>query len=72
MKLYTIIDSRGPTAYYRSRARAAIDLIDRLGDERPHSLTGSEIVQALTRSSRLWILTESSREVSVDWQEVDQ
>lgn len=72
MKLYTIIDSRGPTTYYRSRARAAIDLIDRLGDERPHSLTGSEIVQALTRSSRLWILTESSREVSVDWQEVDQ
>jgi len=72
MKLYTVLDSRGPTAYYHSRARAAIDLIDRLGDERPHSLTGSEIVQALTRSSRLWILTTTGREVSVDWQEAGQ
>ena len=72
MKLYTILDSRGPTAYYHSRARAAIDLIDRLGAERPNSLTGSEIVQALTRSSRLWILTTTGREVSVDWQEAGQ
>ena len=72
MKLYTIIDSRGPTTYHRARARAALDLIDRLGDDRPRSLTGSEIVAALTRSSRVWILTESGREVSVDWQEVGQ
>lgn len=72
MKLYTIIDSRGPTTYHRSRAVCALDLIDRLGDEHPHSLTVSEIFQALTRSSRLWILTTTGREVSVDWQEVDQ
>ena len=70
MKLYTILDSQGPTVYHRSRATAALDLIDRLGAERPRNLTGSEIVAALTRSSRLWILTESGREVSVDWQEV--
>jgi hypothetical protein len=69
MKLYTILDSQGPTVYHRSRATAALDLIDRLGAERPRNLTGSEIVAALTRSSRLWILTESGREVSIDWQE---
>lgn len=69
MKLYTILDSAGPTVYHRSRATAALDLIDRLGAERPRNLTGSEIVAALTRSSRLWILTESGREVSIDWQE---
>jgi hypothetical protein len=70
--LYTILDSQGPTTYHRSRAAAALDLIDRLGADRPRSLTGSEIVAALTRSSRVWILTESGREVSVDWQEVGQ
>lgn len=70
MKLYTIIDSRGPTTYHYARAVCALDVIARLGDDRPRSLTGSEIVAALTRSSRLWILTESGREVSVDWQEV--
>jgi hypothetical protein len=68
--LYTILDSAGPTTYHRSRAAAALDLIDRLGADRPRSLTGSEIVAALTRSSRVWILTESGREVSVDWTEV--
>jgi hypothetical protein len=72
MKLYTILDSRGPTTYHRSRAVCALDLIDRLGADRPNNLTGSEIVAALTRSSRVWILTESGREVSVDWQEVGQ
>jgi hypothetical protein len=72
MKLYTILDSQGPTTYHHARATAALDLIDRLGADRPRSLTGSEIVAALTRSSRLWILTESGREVSVDWQEVGQ
>lgn len=70
MKLYTVLDSRGPTTYHRSRAVCALDLIDRLGDDRPRSLTGSEIVSALTRSSRVWILTESGREVSIDCQEV--
>jgi len=68
----TILDSQGPTTYHRSRAAAAVDVIHRLGADRPRSLTGSEIVQALTRGSRLWILTESGREVSVDWQEVGQ
>ena len=72
MKLYTILDSRGPTTYHKARATAALDLIDRLGADRPRSLTGAEIVAALTRSSRVWILTESGREVSVDWQEVGQ
>ena len=70
MKLYTNLDSQGPTTYHKARAAAALDLIDRLGAERPNSLTGSEIVAALTRSSRLWILTTTGREVSVDWTEV--
>ena len=70
--MITILDSQGPTTYHRSRAAAAVDVIHRLGADRPRSLTGSEIVQALTRGSRLWILTESGREVSVDWQEVGQ
>lgn len=70
MKLVTILDSQGPTTYHHSRAAAALDLIERLGAERPRSLTGAEIVAALTRSSRLWILTRTGREVSIDWQEV--
>jgi hypothetical protein len=70
MKLYTILDSQGPTTYHRSRAAAALDVLDRLDGTGPRSLTGSEIVQALTRSSRLWILTTTGREVSVDWTEV--
>jgi hypothetical protein len=69
MKIFTIRDSAGPTVYHRSRAAAALDLIDRLGADRPRSLSGAEIVAALTRSSRLWILTTTGREVSVDWQE---
>lgn len=72
MKLYTILDSQGPTTYHKARAAAALDVIARLGVDRPRSLTGSEIVAALTRSSRLWILTTTGREVSVDWQEVGQ
>jgi len=72
MKLYTILDSQGPTTYHRSRAAAALDVLDRLDGTGPRSLTGSEIVKALTRSSRLWILTTTGREVSVDWQEVGQ
>ena len=72
MKLYTILDSQGPTVYHRSRAAAALDVLDRLDGTGPRSLTGAEIVQALTRSSRLWILTTTGREVSVDWTEVGQ
>jgi hypothetical protein len=67
--MITVLDSQGPTVYHRSRAAAALDLIDRLGADRPRSLSGAEIVAALTRSSRLWILTTTGREVSVDWQE---
>jgi hypothetical protein len=70
MKLYTILDSQGPTVYHRSRAAAALDVLDRLDGTGPRSLTGAEIVQTLTRSSRLWILTTTGREVSVDWTEV--
>jgi hypothetical protein len=70
--MITILDSEGPTTYHRSRAAAALDVLDRLDGTGPRSLTGAEIVQALTRSSRLWILTTTGREVSVDWQEVDR
>jgi len=70
--MITVLDSQGPTTYHSSRAAAAVDIVHRLGADRPRSLTGSEIVAALTRSSRVWILTESGREVSVDWQEVGQ
>lgn len=72
MTIITILDSQGPTTYHCGRAAAAVDVIHRLGADRPQSLTGAEIVEALTRGSRLWILTESGREVSVDWQEVGQ
>ena len=68
--MITVLDSHGPTTYHRSRAAAAVDVIHRLNGTGPQHLTGAEIVKALTRSSRLWILTESGREVSVDWQEV--
>jgi len=72
MKLVTILDSEGPTTYHHSRAAAAVDVVHRLGADLPRSLTGAEIVEALTRHSRLWILTRTGREVSVDWQEVGQ
>ncbi len=70
MKLYTIRDSQGPTVYHRSRAAAALDVLDRLDGTGPRSLTGAEIVKALTRSSQLWVQCTNGREVSVDWQEV--
>lgn len=68
--MITILDSQGPTTYHRSRAAAAVDVVHRLGADLPRSLTGSGIVEALTRHSRLWILTRTGREVSIDWQEV--
>ena len=68
--MITILDSHGPTTYHRSRAAAAVDGIHRLNGTGPQHLTGSAIVEALTRSSRLWILTAAGREVSVDWTEV--
>jgi hypothetical protein len=70
--LYTILDSQGPTTYHGGRAAAALDVLDRLDGTGPRSLTGAEIVQALTRSSRLWILTPSGREVSIRCDEVDR
>jgi hypothetical protein len=68
--MITILDSQGPTTYHRSRAAAAVEVMHRLNGTGPRSLTGSEIVKALTRSSRLWIMTAAGREISVDWQEV--
>jgi hypothetical protein len=70
MKLYTILDSQGPTTYHAGRAAAAVDVIHRLNGTGPQHLTGSEIVEALTRSSSLWILTPSGREVSIRCDEV--
>ena len=70
--LYTILDSEGPTTYHGGRAAAAVDVIHRLNGTGPRSLTGSEIVDALTRSSSLWILTSSGREVSIRCDEVDR
>lgn len=70
MKLYTILDSQGPTVYHRSRAAAALDVLDRLDGTGPRSLTGAEIVKALTRSSQLWVQCTNGREVSVNWTEV--
>ena len=72
MKLYTILDSQGPTTYHKARAAAALDVLGRLDGAGPRHLTGAEIVKALTVGSRLWILTTTGREVSVDWQEVGQ
>jgi hypothetical protein len=71
MKLYTILDSQGPTTYHHARAAAALDVLGRLDGTGPRSLTGSEIVKVLTRYSALWILTTTGREVSVDWQKPD-
>jgi hypothetical protein len=70
--LYTILDSEGPTTYHGGRAAAAVDVIHRLNGTGPQHLTGSEIVEALTRSSSLWILTPSGREVSIRCDEVDR
>ncbi len=70
--LYTILDSQGPTTYHGGRAAAAVDVIHRLNGTGPQHLTGSEIVEALTRSSSLWILTPSGREVSIRCDEVDR
>jgi hypothetical protein len=70
--LYVILDSEGPTTYHGGRAAAAVDVIHRLNGTGPCSLTGSEIVEALTRSSSLWIMTPSGREVSIRCDEVDR
>jgi hypothetical protein len=70
--LYTILDSEGPTTYHGGRAAAAVDVIHRLNGTGPQHLTGSEIVEALTRSSRLWIMTQTGREVSIRCDEVDR
>ena len=70
--LYVVLDSEGPTTYHGGRAAAAVDVIHRLNGTGPQHLTGSEIVEALTRSSRLWILTPSGREVSIRCDEVDR
>ena len=70
--LYVVLDSEGPTTYHGGRAAAAVDVIHRLNGTGPQHLTGSEIVDALTRSSSLWILTPSGREVSIRCDEVDR
>ena len=70
--LYTILDSEGPTTYHGGRAAAAVDVIHRLNGTGPRSLTGSEIVEALTRSSSLWILTQTGRELAIRCDEVDR
>ncbi|MFY7850985.1 MAG: hypothetical protein ACOVQ6_04270 [Brevundimonas sp.] len=68
--MITILDSEGPTTYHRSRAAAAVDIIHRLNGTGPQHLTGAAIVDALTCSSRIWILTTTGREIQADWAEV--
>jgi hypothetical protein len=70
--LYVVLDSEGPTTYHGSRAATALDVVYRLGADLPRSLPGSEIVAALTRSQRLWIMTQTGREVAVRCDEVDR
>lgn len=70
--LYIVLDSHGPTTYHGSSAATALDVVYRLGADLPRSLTGSEIVAALTRSQRLWIMTTTGREVAIRCDEVDQ
>ena len=70
--LYVVLDSEGPTTYHGSRAATALDVIYRLGNDLPRSLSGSEIVAALTRSPRLWIMTATGREVAIRCDEVDR
>ena len=48
--LYVVLDSEGPTTYHSNRAATALDVVYRLGADLPRSLSGSEIVQALTRA----------------------
>lgn len=70
--LFVILDTHGPTTYHGSRAATALDVVYRLGADLPRSLTGSEIVAALTRSPRLWIMTATGREVAIRCDEVDR
>jgi len=70
--LYVILDSEGPTTYHGSRAATALDVVYRLGNDLPRSLPGSEIVAALTRSQRLWIMTATGRELAIRCDEVDR
>ena len=70
--LYVVLDTHGPTTYHGSRAATASDVVYRLGADLPRSLPGSEIVAALTRSQRLWILTATGREVAIRCDEVDR
>ena len=70
--LYVVLDTHGPTTYHSNRAATALDVVYRLGADLPRSLPGSEIVAALTRSQRLWILTATGREVAIRCDEVDR
>ena len=70
--LYVVLDTHGPTTYHSNRAATALDVVYRLGNDLPRSLPGSEIVAALTRAPRLWILTATGREVAIRCDEVDR
>ena len=70
--LYVVLDTHGPTTYHGSRAATACDVVYRLGNDLPRSLSGFEIVQALTRAPRLWIMTTTGREVAIRCDEVDR
>jgi hypothetical protein len=70
--LYVILDTHGPTTYHSNRAATVLDVVYRLGADLPRSLPGSEIVAALTRAPRLWILTATGREVAIRYDEVDR
>ena len=70
--LFTVLDTHGPTTYHGSRAATALEVVYRLGNDLPRSLSGSEIVAALTRAPRLWIMTTTGRELAIRCDEVDR
>jgi hypothetical protein len=72
MITYTLFDSEHRDTTHYSRAEVATEIVERLGADLPASLPGSEIVAALTRAPRLWIMTATGREVAIRCDEVDR
>ena len=66
MITYTLFDSEHRDTTHYSRAEVATEIVERLGDDLPVSLPGSEIMDILGRHSSFWVLLPNGRELSVE------